>query len=76
MSTGVGSPSLLQRIFPTQELNQGLLHCRRILYQLGYQGSPIKANNLIKKQAADLNRYFSREDTEMASIINHQESVN
>ena len=23
-----------------QELNQGLLHCRQILYQLGYQGSP------------------------------------
>ena len=25
-------PSLLQQIFPTQESNQGLLHCRRILY--------------------------------------------
>ena len=25
---------------PTQESNQGLLHCRRILYQLNYQGSP------------------------------------
>ena len=37
-NTGVGSLSLLQRIFPTQELNQGLLHCRRILYQLSYQG--------------------------------------
>ena len=32
--------SLLQGIFPTQESNQGLLHCRRILYQLSYQGSP------------------------------------
>ena len=31
-NTGVGSLSLLQRIFPTQELNQGLLHCREILY--------------------------------------------
>ena len=31
--------SHLQQIFPTQELNQGLLHCRRILYQLSYQGS-------------------------------------
>ena len=31
-NTGVGSLSLLQQIFPTQELNQGLLHCRRILY--------------------------------------------
>ena len=31
--------SLLQWIFPTQELNHGLLHCRQILYQLSYQGS-------------------------------------
>ena len=37
--TGVGSLFLLQRIFPTQELNWGLLHCRRILYQLSCQGS-------------------------------------
>ena len=35
-----GSLSLLQRIFPTQELNWGLLQCRQILYQLSYQGSP------------------------------------
>ena len=26
-NTGVGSLSLLQEIFPTQESNQGLLHC-------------------------------------------------
>ena len=38
-NTGVGSLSLLQRIFPTQESIQGLLHCGRILYQLSYQGS-------------------------------------
>ena len=37
-NTGVGSLSLLQAIFPTQESNQGLLHCRQILYQLNYQG--------------------------------------
>ena len=37
-NTGVGSLSLLQHIFPTQELNWGLLHCRQILYQLSYQG--------------------------------------
>ena len=30
-NTGVGSLSLLQRIFPTKEWNQGLLHCRWIL---------------------------------------------
>ena len=38
-NTGVGSLSLLQGIFLTQELNWGLLHCRKILYQLSYQGS-------------------------------------
>ena len=37
--TGVGSLSLLQWIFLTQESNQGLLHCRRILYQLSYNSS-------------------------------------
>ena len=37
-NTGVGSLPLLQQIFPTQELNWGLLHCRLILYQLSYQG--------------------------------------
>ena len=37
---GVGSLSLLQGIFPTQGSNPGLLHYRRILYQLSYQGSP------------------------------------
>ena len=41
-NTGVDSLSLLQGIFPTQGLNPGLLHCRRILYQLSYEGSPRK----------------------------------
>ena len=40
-NTGVGSLSFLQRTFQTQELNQGFLHCRQILYQLSYQGSPL-----------------------------------
>ena len=41
-NTGVDSLLLLQGIFlfqgifPTQELNRGLLHCRRILYQLSH----------------------------------------
>ena len=33
-NTEVGRLSLLQRIFPTQESNQGLLYCRWILYQI------------------------------------------
>ena len=35
-NTGVGSLFLLQWIFQTQELNQGLLHYKWILYQLSY----------------------------------------
>ena len=38
-NTGVGSCSLLQGMFLTQESNQGLLYCRWILYKLCYQGS-------------------------------------
>ena len=39
-NTGVGRLSLLQGIFPTQGLSPGLLHGRRILYQLSHKGSP------------------------------------
>ena len=35
-NTRVGSLSLLQEIFPTQESNRGLLNCRWILYQYYY----------------------------------------
>ena len=38
-NTGVGNLSLLQGIFPTQGLNPGLSHGRRILYQLSHKGS-------------------------------------
>ena len=39
-NTGMGSLSLLQRIFSTQGSNPGLPHCRQILYQLSHQRSP------------------------------------
>ena len=39
-STGVGCHFLLQRIFPTQGSNPGLLHCRQTLYHLIHKGSP------------------------------------
>ena len=44
-NTGVGSLSLLQGIFLTQESNQGLLHCRWILYQLNRGNSESKSNS-------------------------------
>ena len=36
-NTGLDCHSLLQRIFPIQGLNPGLLHCRQILYCLSYR---------------------------------------
>ena len=39
-NTGVGSSSLLRGIFSNQESNPGFPHCRWILYQLSYKGSP------------------------------------
>ena len=35
-NSGVGCHFLLQGIFPTQGLNQGLLHCRQMLYHLSH----------------------------------------
>ena len=40
-STGVGCHLLLQGIFLTQGSNQGVSHCRQILYHLSHQQSPI-----------------------------------
>ena len=38
-NTGIGFQVLLQGIFPTQESDPSLLHCRQILYRLSYKGS-------------------------------------
>ena len=39
-NTGMGSLSLLRRIFPTQGSNPGLPHYRRIVYQLNHKECP------------------------------------
>ena len=41
-NTGVSSLSLLQGNFQANSRNRGFLHCRQILYQLSYLGSPGK----------------------------------
>ena len=46
-NTGVACHFLLQGIFPTLGSNPGLLHCRQILYQLSYEGSPNSLRCLI-----------------------------
>ena len=52
-NTGVGSRSLLQGIFPTQGSNPGLPHCRRILYQLSYEGSPKRGKEVVNSTQGD-----------------------
>ena len=52
-NTGVGSLSLPQAIFLTHESNWGLLHCRCILHQLSYQGSPLVPLNDSKMNKQD-----------------------
>ena len=53
------SHSLLQGIFPTWRLNQGLLHCRQILYYLSHQGSPrcFSAGTSGKEPTCQFRRY-------------------
>ena len=49
-NSGVGSLPLLQGNFLSQESNFDLLHCRQILYQLSYPGSPnvyLRKTNLV-----------------------------
>ena len=46
-NTGVGSHSFFQEIFPTQDSNPGLLHCRQILYRLSHQESLVFVTNLL-----------------------------
>ena len=59
-STGVGCHFLLQRIFPTQESNQGLPHCRQILYCLSHKGSPYRIHSKYQKDPPSMG--FSRQE--------------
>ena len=49
-NSGVDCHFLLQGIFPTQDSNPGLPHCRKILYQLSYEGSPMNLSCLCRSQ--------------------------
>ena len=68
-NTGVGSLSLLQGIFPTQGSNPGFPHCRQILYQLSYQGSPFRyQKGLPQNMAPWLTEYFKLKEAEKQQI--------
>jgi len=57
-NTGVGCHAFLQGNFPNQGLNPGLSHCRLILYQLSYQGSPVDCGYHLLKQEDREARYY------------------
>ena len=63
--TGVGGLSLPQRMgLPKPGSDQGLLHCRRIPYQLSYQGSPKGLNSTILLIVSTNSRHnLSRKET-------------
>ena len=50
----MGNLAFLQVIFPTQGSNPGVPHCRQILYQLSYQGSP----NILQRMNSDKNEKY------------------
>ena len=58
-NTGVGSVSLLQGIFPTQESNQGQLYCRQILF----------TNWAIREALKDHQFYFSFQKNSSFKLI-------
>ena len=69
---GVGSHFFLQGIFPTQGLNQGILHRGQILYQLSHQGSPIRSAGhcLSRSSYTPVTQYwFSQEHYFITSIL-------
>ena len=68
-NTGMVSLSLLQGIFPTQGSNPGPLHCRRILYQLRHQGSPVgKPCAGFTEKSVELSDLESRLEGQVASF--------
>ena len=73
-NTRMGSLSLLQRIFPIQESNWGLLHCRWILHQLSYQGSPMEYYPAIKRnEIISITEIWVDLETVIQSEVNQEE---
>ena len=72
--TGVGSLSLLQGIFPTQESNPGLLHCRWLLYQLRHKGSPEDIKERWQEYTEELYKKDLHNPDNHNSVITHLET--
>ena len=63
-SVGVDCHFLLQGVFPSQESNPGLLHCRQTLYRLSHH-PPIKHSMLGRRalagEAQDIHLHFTKD---------------
>ena len=73
-NSGVGSISLIQGNFPTQESNRGLPHCKQILYQLSYLGSPntsLMCCNLDTVNIESTCLASDKADTEQTTLISN-----
>ena len=62
-NTGVGGLSLLQHIFPIQELNQGLLHSSRFLTSCAIREAPVLTDLQIEAST------FTRNKFELNSLV-------
>ena len=62
-NSGVGSLSLLQGIFPTQELNHGLLHCRQIFLPADPWGKPASQSKF------PLPTYFTYDNVHVSKLL-------
>ena len=68
-NTGVGSLSLLQVIFPTQDLNQALLHCRRNFYQLNQSPLDCKEIQPVHSEGDHPWYFFGRNDAKAETPV-------
>ena len=59
-NTGVGCHALLQRIFPIQGLNPGLLRCRQILHHLNHREALYRRMAVIKLKIAEISSLGSK----------------
>ena len=67
--TGVGCHFLLQGIFPTRGSNRHLLHCRPILYQLSYEGSPKSTIVQLEKKKTNQKNQLDLEEIEKLGLF-------
>ena len=71
-NTGVGCHILLQGMFPTQELNLGLLHCRQTLYfTIWATREALILTMLLKWYCRRQNRVFNQQKTALLVARQH-----